>query len=304
MDDDALKAAHTLNQKKIWDTFLSLRIKLQPLMIAANRLPLQEARADFMEDRKVRREMRHAQKGLLALLSQLLRLQNALIAANPSVSDAKHDEDEKEKDETDETDEKEKEDEDEDEGSFQDLWREISGLQRSVEPHFLSVIDGWAQRTSLASSKMTQSSFKSLHQSVGAQLAATLQNKEKLRDRTRTKRTAGDVVGASLNAERFNAHRSTEIFDDTDFYQHMLRDLVDGNKSADDPFERSRNWLAIKEQSAKMKRPIERNISKDRVLRFDVQEKLVGYMAPVPLQIPPYTEQIFNDLFKCKKKLE
>ena len=290
---DLVKATHTLTQKKIWDTLLNLRIKMQPLLVGANRLPLAEARPAYRGDKKLRRGMRKAAQTLEGLTGTLLQLQAALVSLNPqtaaaaaaAAADVESSEEGGKGGGED--------------GPFGELWGQVVTMQQTLEPHCFAVIDAWNQKTSLAAHKITQASFKALNQSIGAQLGATLQNKEKLRRRTQAKRTLGAVFGMGLTAEEFNPQQSEEIFDDTDFYQLLLRDLIDSTKAADDPFESSRNWLALREQSAKLKKLVLPKSSRDRVLRYHTQEPLVNYMAPVPLHTAPYTEQIFNELFKC-----
>ena len=50
-------------------------------------------------------------------------------------------------------------------------------------------------------------------------------------------------------------------------------------------------------QGPKKRRQVEHRSSKGRRLRYDVQEKLVNFMAPVNSAAPPIAFQLFHNLF-------
>lgn len=97
-----------------------------------------------------------------------------------------------------------------------------------------------------------------------------------------------------------------EVFDDTDFYHQLLRDIIDarGNSGNDD-------WMAVQKEK-KAKKKVDTKASKGRKLRsvtwlwscllahttlsYEVHEKLQNFMVPVPVQGGWHEEQI-DELF-------
>lgn len=55
--------------------------------------------------------------------------------------------------------------------------------------------------------------------------------------------------------------------------------------------------LGVAGAVAKRRKTVDRRASKGRKLRYQVMEKLVGFMAPVERQPPPYAAQLFHNLF-------
>jgi protein AATF/BFR2 len=96
---------------------------------------------------------------------------------------------------------------------------------------------------------------------------------DKLLARTRVHRGKGVRVGKNVVAdgadeEPEDADVDVEIFDDTDFYQQLLRDVIDsrangsGVGGADD-------WMVIQKQK-KAKKKVDTKASKGRKLRWDL----------------------------------
>lgn len=48
---------------------------------------------------------------------------------------------------------------------------------------------------------------------------------------------------------------------------------------------------------AKRRKVVDRRASKGRKLRFHTMDKLVGFMAPKDMPLPPFAEQLFGNLF-------
>eukprot|EP00878_Enallax_costatus_P022260 GHUV01023604.1.p1 GENE.GHUV01023604.1~~GHUV01023604.1.p1 ORF type:complete len:138 (+),score=80.09 GHUV01023604.1:702-1115(+) len=85
--------------------------------------------------------------------------------------------------------------------------------------------------------------------------------------------------------------RDPETYDEGDFYQQLLKELIDsapgGNLGAQ---------LAAA-RPAKRRKVVDRRASKGRKLRYHTLDKLVGFMAPTQLTTPPFAEQLFANLF-------
>jgi protein AATF/BFR2 len=93
----------------------------------------------------------------------------------------------------------------------------------------------------------------------------TLAEHEKLVEKTQVRRGKSARIGAVLEDSEDQARGDVEIFDDTDFYQKLLRDVIDsrgGGEGADD-------WL-VQQKQKKAKKKVDTKASKGRKLRFAV----------------------------------
>lgn len=80
---------------------------------------------------------------------------------------------------------------------------------------------------------------------------------------------------------------AADVFDDTDFYQALLRDVIDsrsgGAASGAGLDTLTTDWRLAQKQRKKAKAAnVDTRASKGRKLRFEVHEKLRNFMAPAP----------------------
>lgn len=74
-----------------------------------------------------------------------------------------------------------------------------------------------------------------------------------------------------------------DVFDDTDYYQTLLRDVIDARSGASGLDALTADWRLAQKQRKKSKAAtVETRASKGRKLRFEVHEKLRNFMAPAP----------------------
>ncbi len=122
--------------------------------------------------------------------------------------------------------------------------------------------------------------------------------------RTQIWRGKAERLGRVLENEGEQEHDS-EIFDDTDLYQQLLRDVIDAEKNGAD------DWLVVQKQK-KAKKKVDTKASKGRKIRYDsfifpdrsysriyryeVHEKLQNFMVPVAINGGWHDQQI-DELF-------
>lgn len=179
---------------------------------------------------------------------------------------------------------------------------------KKFEPYRNSTIDKWYERTRLLSGKVGRG-FASLEQSPVKQIEHILIDEERLLRRTQTKRTSYKILGSEVAADGEEQQPGApevdpEIFDDDDFYHHLLREIIERKTSnVDNPVALSRQWLEIQKLRSKVKRKVDTRASKGRKIRYDIIPKLVNYMAP--LDMSTYSEEakteLFGSLFGQKK---
>jgi len=145
--------------------------------------------------------------------------------------------------------------------------------------------------------------------SVGAQIEEVLQSdRPALVSRTQLKRSKEPRV-TSQRDPVFDEKEvaDVEVFDDTDFYQQLLRDVIDAKGGSVG----RTDWMASQKQK-KPKRHIDTKASKGRKLRFvvhfyrpfplqrhhryEVHDKIQNFMVPVPLAGAWHESQI-DELF-------
>lgn len=90
-------------------------------------------------------------------------------------------------------------------------------------------IQFWNERTKLASGKSAKSDFSAFDQTTLLQIEQIMADKNRLIERTQTKRSKYDIVG---DPESIKMDVDQEIFDDDDFYHKLLRDYIE-KKSSD-----------------------------------------------------------------------
>ena len=113
--------------------------------------------------------------------------------------------------------------------------------------------------------------------------------------RTRVKRSEYRVLGD--DQQEGEDGEDPEVFDDSDFYHTLLRDLIDrktggGGAEGDE----GRQWLKVQRLRSKMKKKVDTRASKGRKVRYDIHSKLVNFMAPVP-EANQWQDSAKNELF-------
>lgn len=180
----------------------------------------------------------------------------------------------------------------------------LTSIEETVLPYEHTTISKWSDKVSSATSALgSQNKFKALGpQNTLRQIESILsQDMDRLVERSRIRRGPSGktvkVVGRDGAHEPVDGEKdvSAEVFDDTDFYQALLRDVVDiahGGAAAGGPG----SYANFNNISRKKAAGVDPKASKGRKLRYHVHEKLQNFMAPIPM-ISWEKEQI-DELFK------
>ncbi|XP_076452514.1 protein Aatf-like [Babylonia areolata] len=146
----------------------------------------------------------------------------------------------------------------------------------------------WDEKTRLASKKFK--SFKSYQTPVVKQVEQILSDRDRLVRRTQVIRDS-DAPDVCDNPE--------EIFDDNDFYQRLLKNLIESKASEESSMSASASqWLEVQRLRGrkKKKKDVDTRASKGRKLRYNIHSKLVNFM--VPRDESTWSEDARNELFK------
>ncbi|KAK9841761.1 hypothetical protein WJX81_001171 [Elliptochloris bilobata] len=291
------------NQRAVWEAVLEQRILLQRCLQAANRLPYAECHAAAAAATP---ELRSGFAGLAdacgATLGSLLELQAALVRQHPAASAAAAAVEAAR-------------------GSGADawsangaidsgaLWARLEAARAAVAPFRDAALDRWHRKALLAAGGGVQrGGLKALDQAVSAQVAALLRDPVRARARSQLPRAQaprplcqpadlapGEVpgdAGAGNEADAPAEERVAETYDDSEFYQQLLKEFLEGSAAA------GARVQSLSQGGKKRRKQVDRRASKGRKLRYHVHEKLVNFVAPrPPAAEPAFATQLFANLF-------
>lgn len=151
-----------------------------------------------------------------------------------------------------------------------------------------AVLDRWGTKVNEASGVIPKGGFKTIDTTVSAQLKAALASGKHL---TRTRRVKEPIALLGDNLE-LPQGSSLIQFEDGDFYRTLLREIIESGEGAGGGLR-----YAQLSKGGKVKKKRDRSFAKGRRLRYDVHEKLVGFLAPVPLPDPGPLDEIVAAMF-------
>lgn len=136
-------------------------------------------------------------------------------------------------------------------------------------------------------------------------------DKDRILKRTQLKRGQYNIVGKKdqpldarsqqqlqlIGNEKINLKDyDHEIFDDQDFYNQLLRELIDRKSSnISDPVELSKKSIELQQLRSKNKKQVDTKASKGRKIKYDIHKPLANFMAPIYRN--QMAEEARNELF-------
>lgn len=192
------------------------------------------------------------------------------------------------------------------------------------------VLEKWYQRTQIGGINSTgdvngSKKFKLVNQDINTQIDQILRDRQRLVQRTRINRlrptdVSNDVINERPSSKKGKLNNENvydvEIFDDTDFYGELLRELIDsgsagareGGNGRDSLFgdgdDANSELNRIKNLRKKSKRVNSNASNKGRRVKYDVIPELVSFMAPVDstkeTRAEWDTQQLYSNLFVAK----
>lgn len=277
--EDAEKGAAVRKQRRTYDSLLSLRIRLQKGIVATN--SLNEATGADDADKEPYEAAEEA----------AIKLWNAIDGFRASLLPEPRAGDKRKRDVAITT-------------SNDELWEEMQATEKRAIAKRNQVLDKWSTRLK---SNTTTTNTRQLGVAKGSQsLVSVLEdhmlNSDRLVKRTQVPRSCAPLQAAKKVSE------DPRIYDDADFYQMLLKELVDqrtndSGTTGNDGVPTVR-WTAIKE--AKNRKQVDRRASKGRKLRFTVHEKLQNFMAPEDRRTweDEAIDRLFGTLFGQRMQLK
>ncbi|KAK9075775.1 hypothetical protein SSX86_004104 [Deinandra increscens subsp. villosa] len=294
-DDDILKGQAVKNQRALWDKTLEFRFLLQKSFSTSNRLPQEPVRSAFCNCSE---EVKEAYSDLVdstkKTLDSILKLQEALIEKNPSIMGATEEGDaaqySKSLDAFRNSTERDEE------------WFPIFQMQSRIAPFRNISVDKWQRKTQVTTGTAgMKNKFQAFNQNISEQVATYMRDPSRMIKGMQQRRSVvpvfGDVCDSTLDKnEAISADDDPELLDDSEFYQQLLREFFE----TVDPGSSETAFYAMKRLQTKKRKIVDRRASKSRKIRYHVHEKIVNFMAPEPMKIPPTAPKLFENLFGLK----
>ncbi|ETS77894.1 hypothetical protein PFICI_09956 [Pestalotiopsis fici W106-1] len=273
---DVAKGKAVQQQRKAFDATLNIRIRLQKALVAVNSL-------STLDDTESQSEpYEAAEAAAMKLLNTIgdYRMGMQEKAGQKRKRDLEAD------------------------TSSEDIWKSMLDLERPAVARRKAVLENWSKKvkaTQAINSGISKGSkFVKVDEPLTMLLENQLQDPERLVKRTRIPRSCAPVqVSQKVNED-------AEIYDDADFYQLLLKELVD-QRTADTSGAGGQaatiRYAAVKE--AKNKKHVDTKASKGRKMRFNVHEKMQNFMAPEDRRVweQQAIDRFFGTLFGQKMVL-
>ncbi|OJJ96459.1 hypothetical protein ASPACDRAFT_1890868 [Aspergillus aculeatus ATCC 16872] len=309
---DAAKGKAVKQQRATFDALLNTRIKLQKGLTVINQLslaaaqqqastttdekstPNADADADATPEPLDGEAIKSAESAALALWSTLEDLRLAL-------ADAHH----KQQQGDDDSKKRKRPAPVTPATSSASLWKRMTALEAESLAHRRAVLDKWSQKVRgataattanargklLSASSASQTISTVLDAQVATETAAGLRAVKRARTATTTNGTKSTTTTKAA-AEQPD-EPAEPLYDDTVFYQTLLRELVEQRISSSDAITNGLDTLHLQLPSRlsavhpvtgmrkdKVKRDVDTRASKGRKMKFEIHEKLQNFMAP------------------------
>ncbi|KAJ6781810.1 hypothetical protein PWT90_06442 [Aphanocladium album] len=276
---DIEKGAAIQKQRKLYDGLLNLRIRLQKALIAANTFSALDDDED--EENDTTESYDSAEATALSLLNTISSLRENCGAPVAAGTKRKRDY--------------------ETSTTSAEIWEQLQEDDRRALKFREKCLEKWSrkvQSVNVAAPKGLSSRNKTLVDSLHDQL----NNPEnRLAKRTRVPRSCAPAQQANKSAE------DETIFDDADFYQLLLKELVEQRTvdSSSNQASAVPSVVLTASRENRTRKVVDRKASKGRKMRFTVHEKLQNFMAPEDRRQWEQTaiDRFFGTLFGRKLEL-
>ena len=197
--------------------------------------------------------------------------------------------------------------------AFTGLSTDASALEASYHPWLVDTLAKWSAKVQAVAPNVllpdNKGSFLRDGKSPAQVGVVTLiddifrADRQKLLDRTRKRKDKHVRIGLARSTDAGSEKEDDEekldpdVFDDTDYYQQLLRDVIaarggDGAQAGEAPWQ-----IQQRERKAKRKKTVDTKASKGRKLRYEVHAKLQNFMVPVPVVVGEWHEEQIDGLF-------
>ncbi|KAJ3450470.1 protein aatf [Anaeramoeba flamelloides] len=320
------KARSVLHQEKLLSKWLEIRIHLQKLLTKINRLPVDEESMSFFKkkDPQIEKKIQQIQQEIFNSINTLFQIKVKLVGENKLIKN------EISKDIYSKISKAIKKNQEKDtkiknlDSVLNGNWKQYNKLDLEIENYILESIEKWNKKTQIIGGQILSKKFKSFNQSINYQIDRILDDKQRLRKRTSTKRSKEPIFGFwekqsdLLNQKKENKKNAKNVndndienenenekndesqilpsyFDDSDFYQQLLREFIDSY--SEDQLD-NKSKINLRNNKTRKRNYQLSKFSKDKRIKFVIHEKLVNFMNRIPINVPEMTDGLFGSLFQ------
>ncbi|KAG2278371.1 hypothetical protein Bca4012_041307 [Brassica carinata] len=295
-NEDLAKGQAVKNQKALWDKTLEIRFLLQKPFSTSNRLPHEHVKSSFCsEDEKVSTAYAELIASSKKTIDSLLELQGALFEKNPSVDQQADGKATLTRSESNTSDAEDSDDE----------WHQISDMQNRMCVFRNKAVDKWQRRTQVTTGAAAiKGKLHAFNQNVSEQVASYMRDPSRMIKQMQQSRSTVAVFGTvpeeamEPNQEEKQLEGDPELVEDAEFYQQLLKEFFE----TIDPASSEAAFYAMKKFQTKKRKIVDRRASKSRKIRYNVHEKIVNFMAPRRVKIPPNSADLLKNLFGLKTR--
>ncbi|XP_030956384.1 protein BFR2-like isoform X1 [Quercus lobata] len=180
-------------------------------------------------------------------------------------------------------------------------WSRVSQLHLRIASFRDKSIDKWQRKTEVATGAAAiKGKLHAFNQNISEQVADYMRDPSRMLKQMQLRRSTVSVFGTdpdrenSAKGEEVQADGDPELLDDSEFYTQLLKEFLETN----DP--KSSDFYALKRLQTKKRKIVDRRASKSRKIRYNVHEKIVNFMAPQTMDLPPMAPKLFENLFGLK----
>lgn len=269
VDADVQKGLAIQQQRQIYDVLLNLRIRLQKALVASNTF-------SALDESSSESEPYEAAEGAAVKLLNTIGDLKMDLASSRAGNKRKR--------------------EIEVSTPSEDIWEQIQEEDRKLSRPRKEKLEKWSQKVRAVNDAPGK---KSLTHSLAERLAET---EHRLVKRTKVPRSCAPAQAAKRIGEDDN------IYDDADFYQQLLKELVE-QRTVDSNTEQASavpSVMLTAAKDSKMRKNVDRKASKGRKMRFTVHEKLQNFMASEDRRSweQGAIDRLFGTLFGQKLELD
>ncbi|OSD03012.1 TRAUB-domain-containing protein [Trametes coccinea BRFM310] len=318
---DKKKGKAVSRQIALWDTLLDARIQLHKAVTAANRLPFPAEVVQYASHPAAREALDSLVSVADSLTEELFSLQENLLRTNESIEPPARKR-RRVSPPPSPSPSAESPSSSTPLSSYSDTFvahsASASALEASYHPWALDTLSKWSAKVQAVAPNVLLPDAKGSFLRGGKDpktlgVVALVDDilradRAKLLDRTRKRKDKHARLGHAAppsTAEGAGGRKEEEeeetldadVFDDTDYYQQLLRDVIAARAGAQDAAGEEQWRIQQRERKAKRKKTVDTKASKGRKLRFEVHPKLQNFMVPVPVVVGEWHEEQIDGLF-------
>uniref|UniRef100_A0A161ZJT9 Apoptosis-antagonizing transcription factor C-terminal domain-containing protein n=1 Tax=Daucus carota subsp. sativus TaxID=79200 RepID=A0A161ZJT9_DAUCS len=316
-DEDVLKGQAVKNQKALWDKTLELRFLLQKAFSNSNRLPQDPIRSSLCDSSS---ETSEAYSDLITTskktLDSIQKLQEALLEKNPTITQGADVYLSASSQLTSGTSGKNTKQLKASENLMVEEdqeWSKISEMQSRIVSFRNKAVDKWQRRTQVTTGAAAiKGKLQAFNQSISDQVSAYMRDPSRMVNGMQQRRSAIAIFGTDPETSNITKEEEVngdpELLDDSEFYQQLLKEFFETIDPTSSECEThmfvhlaiEAAFYALKRMQTKKRKVVDQRASKSRKIRYHVHEKIVNFMAPRPMNLPPMAPKLFENLFGLK----